>query len=222
MSDGAATRVLLETEEIVAVDKPAGRPTIPGRGDIGEPVSAELERRLGRKLFVVHRLDRDAGGVLVFAKTAPAHKRLSAAFEGREARKTYLALVLGRPGESGEIDLPLRQFGSGRWGAAAPGEGKPSLTRWRRLAEGEGCALLEARPLTGRRHQLRAHLYSIGHPILGDRLYGEDRPVGGAPRLMLHALTLSLPGCPPLSCPPPDDFRAVLASRGVPDGFELF
>ena len=215
VSDPAPTRVLLETREIFAVEKAAGRPTIPGRGDIGEPVSAELERRLGRKLFVVHRLDLDASGLLVLAKTAEAHKRLSAAFEGREARKTYLALVDGRPGESGEIDRPLRQFGSGRWGVAKPGEGKPSVTAWRRLSEGTGCALLEARPLTGRRHQLRVHLYSIGHAILGDRLYGESRPVGGAPRLMLHALALELPGCPPLSCPPPADFLAVLAARGV-------
>src|SRR5262245_1011779 len=110
----AELRLLREDEEIVAVEKPAGRPSIPGRGEIGEPVVTELRRRLGRPLWVVHRLDLDASGVLVFAKTAAAHRRLSAAFEGRQAKKTYLALVEGELAQGGEIDRPLRQFGSGR------------------------------------------------------------------------------------------------------------
>lgn len=214
------TRVLFEDAEVVAVDKPAGRPAIPGRGEIGEPVLAELERRLGRKLFVVHRLDRDAGGLLVFARTAEAHRRLSAAFEARRARKVYLALVEGAVDAAGSVDRPLRQFGSGRMGLAQAPAGKPSLTRYAPLCAGRGCTLLEARPETGRRHQLRVHFYAIGHPILGDRLYGASRPVGGAPRLMLHAWRLELPGLPPLSCPPPADFTAVLSERGaaLPDG----
>ena len=206
----AELQILFEDETALAVAKPAGRPTIPGRGDIGEPVSAELARRAGRPLFVVHRLDLDASGVLLFAKTAEAHRRLSLDFEARRVRKTYLALVQGAVGADGAVDRPLRAFGSGRMGTAA--DGKPSLTRYAVRKAGRGCTLLAAEPVTGRRHQIRVHLYSLGHPILGDRLYGEPRPVGGAPRLMLHALSLEAPGLPPLSCPPPEDFESVLRS----------
>jgi RluA family pseudouridine synthase len=207
-------RVLLEDEEIVAAEKPAGVPTIAGRGDVGEPLTSRLERALGRKLWVVHRLDLDASGLVVLAKTAAAHARLCAAFERRGVRKSYLALVEGAVTGNGESDAPLREFGSGR--VAASPKGKPSLTRYAPLTEGRGCTLLKVEPVTGRRHQIRVHLYGAGHPILGDRLYGAPRPVGGEPRLMLHALALELPGLPALRCPPPPDFAEVLARRGVP------
>jgi RluA family pseudouridine synthase len=206
----AETRVLFEDEEALAVEKPAGRASIPGRGEIGEPVVTELERRLGRKLFVVHRLDRDASGLLLFAKTAAAHRRLSEAFEARLVRKTYLALVEGTVAADGVVDRPLRAFGSGRMGVAEGG--KPSMTRYKVRAPGRGCTLLSVEPVTGRRHQIRVHLYSIGHAILGDRTYGKPRPVGGVPRLMLHALELAAPGLAALVCPPGPDFDAVLKS----------
>ncbi len=209
MSAAPDSRVLFEDERLVAVDKPAGRPTIPGRGDVGEALNVELERRLGRKLFVVHRLDREASGVVVFAKDAAAHRLLCAQFEGRQAKKVYLAAVQGALSGEGLIDAPLKEFGSGR---VAPARGgKPSRTRWRFERAVRGGTLLRVEPETGRKHQIRAHLASIGRPILGDPRYGPPpRPVGGARRLMLHALSLTLDAGRAYSfeAPPPADFAA--------------
>jgi tRNA pseudouridine32 synthase / 23S rRNA pseudouridine746 synthase len=206
-------RIVFEDEQVLAADKPSGQPAIPGRGDIGEPLNLALERAGKGKLLVVHRLDRDASGVMVFAKTAAAHARLCAQFEARRAHKAYLALVDGVVERAGVVDRPLREFGSGRVGISA--EGKPSLTRYDVRGAGRRCTLLSVAPESGRRHQIRAHLYSIGHPILGDRLYGEPRPVGGAARLMLHAWKLELEGLPPLECAPGEDFLSLLRERGA-------
>jgi RluA family pseudouridine synthase len=203
--------IIYEDEAVLALCKPSGTPSIPGRGEIGEALSAAAARHTGGKLFTVHRLDRDASGLIIFAKDAAAHRLLCARFEAREAEKTYLALVLGELRGEGLIDAPLKEFGSGR--VAAHAQGKPSRTRWKALRGLSNSTLLEVSPLTGRRHQLRAHLYGLGHPILGDRRYGRPVPVGGAPRLMLHALSLSLLGPKgPLSlrAEPTADFLAVL------------
>lgn len=202
------SRILFEDERVVAADKPAGRPTVPGRGDVGEALNAELERRLGRKLFVVHRLDLEASGVVVLAKDPETHRRLCAAFEGRTAKKVYLAAVAGVLRGAGVVDAPLKEFGSGRV-APAPG-GKPSRTRWTAERWWPRATLLRVEPETGRKHQIRAHLASLGHPILGDPRYGPPpRPVGGAPRLLLHALSLSVEGWS-FEAPPPPDFAAAL------------
>lgn len=210
MSGEEALRIVHEDDRILAVSKPVGRPVIPGRGEIGESIREELERLRGRKMFVVHRLDRESSGLLVLAKDAATHRRLCLEFEGRRARKIYLALVLGRIDEGGEIDRPLGVFGSGRMGVRAGG--KSALTRFRVREALAGATLLEVEPVTGRRHQIRVHLWALGHPILGDPLYGEDRPVGGAARLMLHALALSFasPDMPALRAEPGEDFLAAL------------
>jgi tRNA pseudouridine32 synthase / 23S rRNA pseudouridine746 synthase len=151
--------------------------------------------------------------VILFAKDAEAHRRLSMMFERREMKKSYLALVDGRVAEGGTIETPLREFGSGRTGVDI--HGKPSLTRYAVTEALASSTLLDVEPLTGRRHQIRAHLYSIGHPIWGDPLYGGTRPVAGAPRLMLHArrLAFSWDGRPvAIEAEPPADFRRVLES----------
>lgn len=215
--------IVYEDERVLAVAKPAGQEVIPGRGEKGPlpPLVEEASARCGRKLFVVHRLDRDASGVVLLAKDAETHRLLSMAFERRRVAKKYLAVVEGILKGSGSVERPLREFGSGRIGVAE--EGKPAATRWRALRALKGATLLEVEPLTGRRHQIRAHLYSLGHPILGDRRYGEKRPVGGAPRLMLHALSLSIEG--PAGArldpraEPPADFTAVVDSlaAGAPE-----
>jgi RluA family pseudouridine synthase len=163
------------------------------------------------KLYVVHRLDKETSGVILFARDAAAHRRLSALFETRQVGKAYLAWVLGSPAaDQGSVDAPLREFGSGR--VAVDPRGKPSLTRWSVLRRAEGKSLLDVRPETGRRHQIRVHLYSVGHPVMGDDTYGSPRPVGGAPRLMLHAAELSFPWDDPrpllLRAEPPPDFPA--------------
>lgn len=204
--------LVFEDEFIVAAAKPAGQPSIPGRGDVGEPLNKELERRLGMKLFVVHRLDREASGLILFAKDAATHRVLCAAFEGRAAHKTYLAAVQGTLTGAGDIKLPLKEFGSGRVAPATGG--KYSRTRWSVEAPLRGATLLRVEPETGRKHQIRAHLCAIGHPILGDPRYGDKRPVGGAPRLLLHALALKIEGARPydLRVEPGGSFESALKS----------
>lgn len=204
--------VLFEDERFIAAAKPAGQASIPGRGDIGEPLNKELERRLGARVWVAHRLDREASGLIVFAKTAAAHALLCEDFERRRADKSYLAVCAGTLAGEGRADQPLKEFGSGR--VAPSKDGRHSLTRWRAERALKGATLLKVEPLTGRRHQIRAHLAALGHPLLGDPLYGPPpRPVGGAPRLMLHAHALVLPSAGlELRCEPGPDFEAVLLS----------
>ena len=206
------TPVVFEDDRIIAVNKPVGLPTIPGRGEIGVAVNVEIERRLRKKIFVVHRLDLDASGLLVFAKDAETHRLLSMEFEERRAKKEYLVAVLGIMSGGGEINKPLREFSSGRV-APAP-DGKRAVTRWKAERALGGATLLRVETLTGRKHQIRAHLSSEGHPILGDPRYGPPpRPIGGAKRLMLHAHTLHLDLGYDLKADPGPDFEAVLASR---------
>jgi tRNA pseudouridine32 synthase/23S rRNA pseudouridine746 synthase len=209
-------RVLFEDEVLVAVDKPAGVATAAGGGiDDEGSLHAWVTRHVGERTFIVHRLDRGTSGAVVFAKTADTHRRLSQAFESREVAKRYLAVVEGHvPRASGEVAERLRTFGSGRVGVDP--EGSPAETRYRRLERLRDADLLEVEPQTGRRHQIRVHCYAIGHPVLGDTRYGADRPVGGAPRLMLHAAELRLPvadGEPlVVRADPPPDFESVVAS----------
>ncbi|MBI5596545.1 MAG: RNA pseudouridine synthase [Elusimicrobia bacterium] len=190
-------------------------PVIPARGaEAGRPLSELVAEALGRRVWVVHRIDAATSGLVVFALSAPEHKRLSRAFEGRAVKKTYLAAVKGSA-RTGSCDSPLREFGSGRV-APAP-DGRPSRTSWRPLRPCDGGTLLEVTIETGRRHQIRAHLTAAGFPILGDPLYGPaPRPVGGAPRLMLHAWKLELPdgqgGTLSLEAPMLQDFRSVLGT----------
>jgi len=206
------TPILFEDDRIVAVNKPVGLPTIPGRGEIGVAVNVEIERRLRKKIFVVHRLDLDASGLLVFAKDAETHRLLSMEFEERRAKKEYLVAVMGSMTGSGEINKALREFSSGRV-APAP-DGKRAVTRWRVERSLGGATLLRVETLTGRKHQIRAHFSSEGHPVLGDPRYGPPpRPVGGAKRLMLHAHTLHLDLGYDLKADPGADFEAVLAGR---------
>ena len=199
--------MLFEDERLLVVDKPAGRLVIPGRApqvrapqgrapqgrgaEDQEPLVLEASRRAGGKVFVVHRLDRETSGALVFAKDAATHARLCALFESHAVAKVYWALAQDRLTGSRVMDQPLAAFGSGRWGVK-PG-GKPSRTELRPLEDFAGRAtLVEARPLTGRRHQVRVHLYAAGHPVLGDRLYGKPGEWSlRAPRLMLHAARIS-------------------------------
>lgn len=183
---------LFEDEAVVAIDKPIGVATIRERDPSIACVHGELERARGERLFVVHRLDKEVSGVVVFARTAAAHRALSMAFEARQVGKRYAAIVHGVLEQDRSITLSLREFGSGRVGVDAV-RGKPSETRVEVFARGADVTRVDARPLTGRRHQLRAHLYAIGHPIVGDRRYGDGARAAGEPRLFLHARELSVP-----------------------------
>jgi|WetSurMetagenome_2_1015567.scaffolds.fasta_scaffold162096_2 tRNA pseudouridine32 synthase / 23S rRNA pseudouridine746 synthase len=179
--------ILYDNDDIIAIDKPAGIASIPERDRIKETVLSLLEKQTGKKLFIVHRLDKEVGGVMLFAKTAEAHRYLNEEFFNRNVVKTYLALVFGTVKEDkGEIDRPIRQFGSGRMGVDEK-RGKPSLTKYEVVKRLDSRTLIHAFPVTGRRHQIRVHLYHIGHPIVGDQHYGDKNIQKNFPRLMLHA-----------------------------------
>ena len=181
--------IVHEDEQLIVVDKPAGLPVIPGRNlASSDTLIDQINSYLGAKAFVVHRLDRETSGLVLFAKDAATHRNLCGQFEKRTVTKIYQALVLGHIEKDETIDSPIRQFGSGRMGIGP--EGKPASTAVKVVGTMPAASLLEVTPATGRRHQIRVHLYSIGHPIMGDPLYGVSRPVGGCPRLMLHAETL--------------------------------
>ena len=206
-------QILYEDKHLIALDKPDGHVVFPGRGEMaGEPLNRELAAHLRRKVFVVHRLDRGASGLVLFAKDANTHQHLSLQFEKREVQKTYLVLVQGRVEQNGKIEHPLKAFGSGRMGIHP--QGKASMTEYKVREHFPASTLLEVMPHTGRRHQIRVHLYSIGHPVMGDTLYGKDRPVGGAPRLMLHAWKLEFEkpsgGTLALEAVPPAEFTDFL------------
>ncbi len=183
--------ILFEDDDILAVDKPEGLAVVPER-DRSRPCLLEvLSRQVSYKPYVVHRLDKEVSGVMLLAKNLEAHKYLNDQFETRQVHKTYLALVHGvMEQDEGTIDRPIREFGSGRMGVDAR-QGKPSVTKYKVVGRMAGYTLLEVHPITGRRHQIRVHLYSIGHPIVGDVRYGDKALQGLFGRLMLHSLKVS-------------------------------
>ncbi|MBI5502188.1 MAG: RluA family pseudouridine synthase [Deltaproteobacteria bacterium] len=238
----ATWSVLHEDERVLAVAKPAGLVVVPARGeDPATCLRRRLEQERGESLWVVHRLDRDTSGVVVFARDAGTHRALSLAFERHEVRKTYLAVVRAPPpAERGTIERPLHGARKGKMRPAARGEAGalPATTEYEVLRRwalpAARPALVEARPRTGRQHQLRVHLRSIGSPLLVDPLYGGAARVTAADlgvpgdavlcdRLTLHALRIELPlagGAAPLrvEAPLPDDLRALLAALDAAGG----
>ncbi len=218
-------RVLFEGAGLLAVDKPAGMLVIPGRAEGSGPSLREvLEERLGRKVYVVHRLDRDTSGVMVFALEPEKHRTLSMAFEAGKVRKRYLALVEGRVEASRVVDVALAPARKGRMRVASPVEVFAAAS------------LVEAEPETGRTHQIRVHLLSEGHPLLVDHQYGRAEPLrakalGGEgeeevlARTPLHAARLEWPALPGvearvLESPLPADMaRTVELLRGECGGF---
>ena len=213
---------LYEDDALVVVDKPAGVPVVAAPAWPAEAcVHARAAAVVGSRLWVVHRLDRETSGVLAFARTAAAHRALSLAFERREVTKVYQALVAGVPvPPRGVIELPLHEARKGKARPAGPGEAgaRPAQTgydvrrAWRHGAA--AVALVEARPATGRHHQIRVHLRAIGVPILADAVYGRAmRPLPddhSCPRLALHAGALDLPH-------PDGARRVVVAAPWPPD-----
>ncbi|MBM3135340.1 MAG: RluA family pseudouridine synthase [Chloroflexi bacterium] len=185
--------VLFANDDLLAVNKPEGLASIP-EGDKGRDcLLALLESGGTGRLYIVHRLDKEASGVILFARNAAAHKHLNEQFRQRTVSKTYVALVHGViAANSGTIDQPIREFGSGRMGVDRQ-RGKPCLTEFQVSERLAAYTLVQAYPLTGRRHQLRVHFYSLGHPIVGDRRYGDKAAQLAFPRLMLHAQEIAFP-----------------------------
>ncbi|HCH63950.1 MAG: RNA pseudouridine synthase [Deltaproteobacteria bacterium] len=201
--------VLHHDRDMVVIDKPSGLLSVPGRA-VKHKDSAEsrLRAQLGT-VYPAHRLDLDTSGVLVFATRRKAERELFRQFRERLVQKTYLAMVSGcMKHDTGLIDLPLRRLETTPRSVVCHANGRPARTRYRVRYRTPQRTCVELYPETGRSHQLRIHLLSLAHPILGDRFYAPARIVDAAPRLMLHAwkLTVQHPfsGQPlTLEAPPP-------------------
>lgn len=210
--------IIYKDTHIIVVNKSAPLDVIPGGWDKNTPdLKTLLEKQFGgKKIWVVHRLDKGTSGVMVFARTAEAHRELNTQFERHEVEKVYHAVVEGEP----EWDQYLAKHalhanvGRKHRTVADRVRGKPSETDLRVIQRFFDHALLEARPKTGRTHQVRVHCAEMGHPLVGDTLYGaEPNPNFGRPAL--HALSLSF--VHPISgqkvtfkAPYPDDFAELI------------
>ena len=189
-----------EDEHLIVVDKPAGLPVHPGPGHPdGTLVNALLARcpdirGIGGELRpgIVHRLDRDTSGLMVVAKTQPAHQRLAEQLKNREFQKEYLAVAVGLvTPESGTIDAPIARDSRHRQKMAVDAGGRAARTHYETLEELEGHTLLSLVLETGRTHQIRVHLAYLGYPLLGDAVYGKASAL--ASRQFLHAARLGFP-----------------------------
>ena len=245
MKQAAPFSVIFEDEYIIAVDKAAGIAVSPDRWDdskdrLDKALAGFLAQRDGtetRRLYTVHRIDRDTSGLVVFAKDPETHRRLSAAFEERRVQKRYAAVVHGRPGwKETACDLPLVPNGNKRHLTIIDKyRGKKSSTGFRFLGSAGTYSVIEARPATGRTHQIRVHLASLGHPVVCDPLYGSPGPVllssfkrnwRGEPleekpllaRLGLHAAELEIPDYRPaaLAVEPYDQGSGLCLTAPLP------
>jgi 23S rRNA pseudouridine1911/1915/1917 synthase len=225
----ATVEVLYEDEALLAVNKPARMVTHPAYrhldGTLWDAVLArQTQLSLGRP-WLLHRLDCETSGVVLFAKTVEARRALVRQFERHTMRKRYLALVAGRlPEHAGTIDAPLARDPTDRRRTIVTPEGQASRTRYWTLATGDGVTLALAEPVTGRTRQIRAHLAWVGAPLLGDALYypEDHQSAVAAPRAMLHAWRLAFQhpltdAWLTISAPLPLDFVALARQFGLSD-----
>lgn len=178
-----------QDDEIVLIDKPSGLLSVPGRGpEKAFCAQSVVSDRYG-PVLTVHRLDMDTSGLMIFARTKDAQRALSRQFEKRAIEKTYEALVEGEVAEnSGTIDKAIAKYSLDRPLRHLDPDGQTAITHWHVMDRSSEQSRLKLQPETGRSHQLRLHLASIGHPILGDVFYGDKTRHS---RLCLHAKTLS-------------------------------
>ena len=184
--------IILVDEAIIVLDKPASLPVLPDGWEQDAPYLVKmLEEEFG-KIFIVHRLDKTTSGVMVFARTAEAHRLLNMQFDKHEARKIYRAIAEGNPNWDEKIAKhPLRiNVGHKHRTMVDDKNGKPCETRFKVLKRYADHVLLQAELMTGRTHQIRVHAYALGHPLLGDVLYSAQETVIIA-RPALHAYSLA-------------------------------
>ena len=201
-------RIIYQDQWLLAYDKEAGIPCQQTPYDGYNNLFAALKRHVNGYLALHHRLDSPTSGVMVFAMQKQANAGLSRIFRQGMMEKIYLAVVQGSPArDTWESDLPIAKQ-KGSYCCPPDRVGKPALTRFKVLARGRSAALVQARPMTGRTHQIRLHLTASDHPIMGDSFYGGPP----APRLMLHALSLSFDH--------PVTGQAQTITAPAPSGFE--
>lgn len=211
-------RLLYRDDGVLILDKPSGLAVHPGGTGVAHLGPCLETLRFPPKL--AHRLDRGTSGCLVLGRNREALKKLGRLFASGRVEKTYWALTLGAPPEeTGIIDKPLLKLDPRRGKMAIDSAGQEARSEWRILGRSGDIAWLEMKPLTGRSHQLRAHLASIDCPILGDRLYGADGAGQRSPELCLLARRISLPlywQQPPIvaEAPPPPHMLEGLAACG--------
>lgn len=185
--------ILHADEHVLVLAKPAGLLSVPGNKPDLQDCLETRAQALFPSATTVHRLDRPTSGVCVMALNREAHRRLGIQFEKRKTSKTYIAIVQGHvASDQGVIDKPLRTDWYNRPKQMVDAcLGREALTRWQVVERNESSTRMELTPVTGRSHQLRVHMQWLGHPILGDEFYHTQDSVPAAPRLMLHAQTLS-------------------------------
>lgn len=197
-------RPLYEDEHFLVFEKPSGLLSVPGRGPDKQDCLSKRVQDIYADALVVHRLDQDTSGLIVMARGIEAQRRISRLFETRQVSKRYVALVAGNPLESQsgvEANEENWRTIEGRilldWERRPihiiHPDGKPSRSLWRSIQTTKDVSLIELEPFTGRTHQLRVHMQSIGHPILGDSLYAPPDIKALTPRLMLHAQDIGFP-----------------------------
>ncbi len=186
-------KIIHQDHELLVVDKPAGLLSVPGKGEHLSDCLLARAQAVFPDALLVHRLDRDTSGVMIFAMSRHAQRHLGLQFERRQVKKAYVARVWEQVAEkTGTVDLPLIVDWPNRPLQHVNFEtGKPAQTDWRVMRYEEGTTRVRLFPHTGRSHQLRVHMKEIGHPILGDPFYAEGA-ARGFPRMMLHAESLRL------------------------------
>ena len=186
--------IVYRDDALVVLNKPSGLLSVPGRDAAHKDSLTTRLQRVLPTATVVHRLDMDTSGLMLFALTREAQSAIGRQFQQRQTHKTYLARIYGQPTtDSGSVELPLICDWPNRPRQKVCFEqGKASLTHWRLLRQDPRDALVELTPITGRSHQLRVHMQQLGHPILGDRFYAHDEALAGADRLHLHAHKLQI------------------------------
>lgn len=183
---------LHEDAQVLVMDKPAGLLSVPGKLANREDCLLTRLQAARWDALLVHRLDCDTSGVILFARTKQAQGFLGQEFEQRRAQKTYIARLHGHLAQdTGTVDLPLGSDWDYRPRQKVTPDGKPAQTDWQVIGHTEDETRVRLTPHTGRSHQLRVHMLALGHPIVGDQIYAPDTS-RNYPRLMLHAETLSL------------------------------